>query len=220
MKIVYTYIFGKHDWLRPPKHVTQGWRYVCFTDTPDGVWPPNAQKRAWEIIYKPSDQDNPKRTAGYYLTHSTDLFPEAEIIISAIGMCQVVGDLDSFVRTNLTQDYCLMRHPARVCTYSEGQACISYKKDTPENINPQMDRYKAEGLPKNHGMVQTGVIGRRNTVGVKEFERLWWEEIKNESKRDQLSFNYTLWKHPGLIKVDTFDPNHLGKWFMLCPHRK
>jgi len=219
LKIVYTYIFGKHDWLRTPTKVTPGWKYICFTDTPDNVWPKSMERQTWEVIQVPSDQDTPKRTAGYYLTHSANLFPEAEIIVSVIGMGRIVGDLDGFVMKNLKRDYCLMRHPARVCTYSEGQAVISYKKDKPENVNPQMDRYKAEGLPVNHGMVQTGVIGRRNSDRVKEFERLWWEEIKNESQRDQLSFNYCLWKYPDLIKVDTFDPNKLGEFVALCPHR-
>ena len=101
MKVVYTYIFGKHDWLRHPNFVTPGWRYVCFTDTPDGVWPPDHKKHTWEIITVPSEYDTPKRTAGYYLTHGLDLFPEAEIIISAIGMCQIVGNPVSYTHLTL-----------------------------------------------------------------------------------------------------------------------
>ena len=167
----------------------------------------------------PSPFDTPKRTAGYYLTHSTDLFHEYEIILSTTGQCRIVGDLDDFVKSYLKRDYTLMKHPARNCTYAEANACISYHKDKPGNIKPQMERYREEGLPENNGMVQTGVIGRRNTPAVKEFEALWWEEIKNNSQRDQLSFNYCLWKYPKLLKVDPFDPNRLGKHFAICAHR-
>jgi hypothetical protein len=217
MKVIYTYIFNEWDWLKPPVKVTPGWKYVCFTDE-DNPWLPGSSLKAWEIV-RVKDELTPKRRAGYYLTHGLELFGDSEIIISVTGQCHVIGDLDVFVEKFLKRDYCLMHHPSRNCTYKEAAACMRSNRDDPEVIARHMEKYRAEGLPANAGMVQTGIIGRRNTVGVKEFERLWWEEIQNGSQRDQLSWNYVLWEHPGLIDVDywKFDECHWNH-IAVTPH--
>ena len=215
MKVVYTYIFDNHDWLLPPV-VTKGWRYVCFTDTPDSIC---KTQDVWEIIKVPLSQDTPKRTAGYYLTHGLELFPECDTVVSVSGQYRIVGFLDGFVDGFLKRDYCIMNHPVRNCTYQEGKAVLLHRRDVPRNINPQLDRYRKEGLPPNSGMVQTGAIGRKNILAVKEFELLWWEEIRKGSQRDQLSFNYTLWKNPHLLKIDYFNEIDLVPYMKLGEHR-
>ena len=59
-----------------------------------------------------------------------------------------------------------------------------------------MKKYKQEGFPKNYGLPQTCIVFRyHNDESCKRLMKTWWEEIKNESHRDQLSFNYALWKN-------------------------
>ena len=59
----------------------------------------------------------------------------------------------------------------------------------------QMNRYKEEGFPANYGLVQTNVMIRRhNDPYSKNLMEKWWEELKDNSHRDQLSFNYAVWK--------------------------
>ena len=85
-----------------------------------------------------------------------------------------------------------MKHPQRDCVYLEAQACKYLKKDTSQFIDPQIQRYRAEGYPTHNGMVATGVLARKHTPRVLEFCNAWWQELDKSSHRDQLSFNYTL----------------------------
>ena len=64
-------------------------------------------------------------------------------------------------------------------------------KDDPNLIQNQMMRYKSEGFPSNNGLVvQMEVLRRHNEKDVIESMELHWEELKHNSKREQLSFNY------------------------------
>ena len=59
-----------------------------------------------------------------------------------------------------------------------------------------MNRYISEGYPKNNGLATNPIIVRNHNdsdaIAVMED---WWSEIKYNSKRDQLSFNYIVWKN-------------------------
>ena len=216
MNVAYTYIFGGWDWLKTPIKSTPGWKYICFTDE-DNPWLPGFPQRDWQIV-KVKTHLTPKREAGYYLTHGTDHFPEADLILSVTGQCHIIGDLNEFAKL-MPNDYALMHHPKRNCTYKEASAVKRHGKDLPEVIDKQMERYRADGFPEANGMVQTGIILRRNTPQVKRFEHLWWDEIEKGSQRDQLSWNYTHWKNP-IVKVDhwTHTADIQNKLIAVTPH--
>ena len=73
--------------------------------------------------------------------------------------------------------------------------CISMKKDTSININPQIKKYKDENFPSNFGLVETNIIYRKhNEPYCIKLMYLWANELISRSHRDQLSFNYALWK--------------------------
>ena len=68
-------------------------------------------------------------------------------------------------------------------------------KDNPNLIQKQINRYKSEGYPPNNGLVvQMEVLRRHNKKDVIDAMELHWEELKHNSKREQLSFNYIAWK--------------------------
>jgi hypothetical protein len=60
----------------------------------------------------------------------------------------------------------------------------------------QVKRYEDEGYPRQNGLGTTMVLVRRHNEKdcIKLMEN-WWTEIKYNSKRDQLSFNYIAWKY-------------------------
>jgi hypothetical protein len=99
----------------------------------------------------------------------------------------------------------------RDCIYDEAQAILNFGKinserapergiknwkDNPKLIVEQMNRYMVEGYPKNNGLATNPIIIRNhnNSDVIKNMED-WWVEIKYNSKRDQLSFNYIAWKN-------------------------
>ena len=88
------------------------------------------------------------------------------------------------------------------------------KKDKKENVDPQIERYKREGFPKDYGLLQSNILIRKhnNEDCIKLMED-WFNEVKNGSHRDQLSFNYALWKNED-IKIEYLDKYiYRSKWF-------
>jgi hypothetical protein len=61
-------------------------------------------------------------------------------------------------------------------------------------IQKQIEKYQSEGFSDDLGLFSTTCLARRHTSEVKKLQSLWWNEICEGSKRDQLSFTYCLWK--------------------------
>lgn len=90
----------------------------------------------------------------------------------------------------------VFRHPDRRCIYVEAARCISMSKDDPALIIRQMERYRREGYPPDNGLAECNVIVRHHSDAlVQKVMSDWWREIRKGSRRDQLSFNYVIWKN-------------------------
>lgn len=199
-KCIFTFIFGEYDSLKEPEVVTPGWDYICFTDQ-------NFKSDVWNInqihLQGPS-----KLIARFVNLMPHKLMWEYDLSISIGGQIGIQCNLDDFLKKNYNGEVMMLRkHPDRKCTYEEGSACIRLNKDDPKTIIDQMQSYLQEGLPKNSGMIETGVIIRKhNDPDMIKHAEYWWAEISTKSHRDQLSFNYVLWKYglidPGYYKYD------------------
>jgi rubrerythrin len=54
---------------------------------------------------------------------------------------------------------------------------------------------KEEGFPENYGLLQSNIMFRKhNKEACIKLMKTWSDEVVNNSHRDQLSFNYALWK--------------------------
>ena len=118
---------------------------------------------------------------------------------------EIIGSLYTYIeRYKQRQPILCVNHSQTDCTYKEAQTCINLKKDNSDVIKKQMDRYKAEGYPEHYGLIESGLLVRElHNQKLNEAMDLWWQEIKNGSRRDQLSFNYVFWKKQMLY--DTSD---------------
>lgn len=67
-------------------------------------------------------------------------------------------------------------------------------------LDRQLEKYK--DLPSNHKLAECNVIVRRNNEKVKKFNKIWWEEIKKYTNRDQVSFPYIAWLMRNEIKIN------------------
>ena len=90
---------------------------------------------------------------------------------------------------------------ARDCIYKEHQAILElkerkgYYKDTPVAMQRMVDLLKKEDFPENNGLIVASVLLREHQdPEVIELMEDWWYFVSNYTKRDQLSFNYVLWK--------------------------
>ena len=55
-----------------------------------------------------------------------------------------------------------------------------------------MMRYERAGFPGDRGLWEGGIIFRRDGCP-RGWQDTWWDEIQNQSQRDQLSLPYALW---------------------------
>lgn len=119
----------------------------------------------------------------------------------------------------LKSDMAFFRHPVRDCLYDESDLIIDLGIDYEDVIRNQMSRYRGEGFPKHFGLSAGGGFAFKNTSLTRKFFRMWWEEIKNGSKRNQLSFDYVRWRLG--IEIGYFPESLFSTdWVSFSPHNK
>lgn len=206
MKIaVYTSIFGGYDTLIDDQYQMPGVDYICFTDT-------IIQSDTWKIIKSVPIYNDPNRNAKKYKILPHRYLTEYDWSIWVDGNFRVISDIRPLCTTNVYQVYDHMQvFDKRDCIYDEADAILNFGninlnrspergiknwKDNPALIVDQMARYINEGYPRHNGLVSNGVIIRNHkSLDVIKNMEDWWLEIKHNSKRDQLSFNYIAWKN-------------------------
>lgn len=212
-KVVYTCITGGYDGLIEPSYISDGFDYVCFTDNKA------LKSDVWKIRPLPKETEglSQVKKQRFVKINAHLLLKEYDISIWVDGNVTLKGNLNEFVSETIKDRVSIYvpKHPQRNCIYSEAKAVLSMKKDKPEIVNKQLERYKKEGFPVNFGLLQSNIMLRRhnNPECIKLMEA-WWNELKGNSHRDQLSFNYVLWKNNN-IKVAYMDKFiYKSKWFL------
>lgn len=109
-------------------------------------------------------------------------------------------------------------HPTRCCTYQEAMAVKKLGLDDPAVVDAQMNRYKGI-LPVGNGLVETAIVIRKHNDKVKAFNELWWSEIENGSKRDQLSVMWALY-HANLKLTIFGNGRRNNPVAYMIPHKK
>jgi hypothetical protein len=194
-KAVYTFIFGNYDTLKTPTVMTDGWDYICFTDNA------NLQSNVWDVrqsIRGPEDLglENKKFASKHKILFDTYL-SDYDLSISVDGHLQINCDLDQLVAENFKpeSDMMICRHPVRDCIYDEADVCKALGKDDPSRIDEHMRRYRGSGYPAHNGLYSAKVIGRRHDRSdLRKMCKVWFAEVKQGSRREQLSLNYAIWK--------------------------
>ena len=216
-KVIYTVITENYDTLLEPTVITPGWDYYCFTNCK------NLKSEVWQFI--PIDYDDPqvllsRRPKIRFFDH---IKPEHNIALYIDANIQAQCDLNAFVEKALPSEYtmCALKHPGWDCTYREADAVKRMKKADATILDRQLKRYEDEGLPRNNGQIAANLLIYRNhNVLLREHCSHWWDEFSNPEnvQRDQIGFNYILWKHR-LIKLTTAPYETLGSnEFKWLPH--
>lgn len=211
--VVYTVITGNYDKLLTPTYVNDNWDYICFTDNA------NLKSDFWQIRkIKDLKIDNVRKNRIYKILPHKYL-SKYDYSLYIDGNFRIVGNIDEYINkfSNGNNMLCFI-HPERNCIYDEAEACINLKKDSERIITSQMEKYQSEDYPKNHGLIAGGVLFRKhNDPSVINLMNTWWEELKLNSYRDQLSFNYACWKNN--FEYDTCNLSIWGnEYFERFPH--
>ncbi len=200
------------DGLQKPELVTHGVRYVCMSNSYHNIWP-------WEIVSIPYKNDDPVRVARWCKTQGyKSLNCDYSIWMDATYCPRY--DMWAIIYRHLL-DCCIATFPhfERDCIYDEAIAVLADNLDNPMVIDRQLRMFKDDNYPSHNGLADTSIVARRHSKTVDKFCDLWWSIINSGSRRDQLSFNYALWKmkilsgilRPGVTRkrgavYETFQP--------------
>lgn len=214
-KTVYTCIIGEYDTVQDPLVINREWDYVCYTNNPNlhsAIW--NIKQISSKVL---DDTRLARRVKILYHRHVSPNKSPLSIWID--GNFKIRDDVHKLVeRMDLSKVDLYATQHGRDCIYEEGVACIDFNKDSDDVINPQMEKYRAEGYPEHNGLISSGVLVRKHSPKLQAMHSTWWKEVKRHSKRDQLSFNYACWKHDdfkyGMMKIQTRDST-----FALLQHK-
>jgi hypothetical protein len=184
--VVYTVNFGNKDQEVIQEKFKEA-SYFYFTDNAE------LQVDGWTMVVvdKP---ENYRRTARWYKTHPHELFPNAVYSVWQDARIVTTVPLWLLIFEAEERHIAIKKHPRRSCIYEEAQFCLDHEVGNASQIKKQIKRYKAIHYPKDNGLFETGVVVRKHTKFINEFNELWWSEIEQYSERDQLSCNYCLWQ--------------------------
>lgn len=217
--VVYTSFTGTYDTLKLPEVINNDFDYIVFTDEDvdgHGVY----QVRP---LNQPEFSSDGSRASRYPKTHPHKLLDGYDVAVWIDASIMITGDLtpmiEGFIKSGMPIGNAT--HPQRKSLAEEFEACIDLGKDDAEILKAQRDYYKKIGF-ETSDLTNNGVL----FFNLKHSElapvlEIWWEQIRTYSKRDQLSFNYALYKH-GANRYHLSDPpvdirNH--PCFVFSPHQ-
>lgn len=181
---VYTAIFAGFDSLKPVPF-NSSVRYTCVSDDPN-----TSHRHPWLINVVPRRLPDPRRENRWHKTHP----PGGDWTIYLDAHLRLLHDPERVTelceRMNPDAKMFLVAHPSRRCLYAEAETVKRVRYDLPAVVDSQVAAYREARFPENAGLYCGGFLIRRR--GCDEFNERWWQEIRNGSKRDQISLPFVL----------------------------
>lgn len=218
---VYTVSIGGYDVIKEPLYIDNKIDYYAFTDSPisnDSIW----KRIDVGMVNKNMSSFDQSR---FVKTHPDLYFSDYDISVFIDGNIQIQKDIKPLVYTMIKENkvIAMHRHNARNCVYHEGRIIWAQGRAKFVDIFKQLRGYKKEGFPKDFGLFECNIIIRcHNNKKCISIMNTWWNEIISKTKRDQLSFTYSLWKN----EVDSDFVMSLGNcsrnstYFKITNHKK
>lgn len=212
MKTLYTCIIGDYDDLKEPLNpkFVEGWNLVCFTDQ-------EITSKHWKIHRVNVGQYGPAKTARYYkIMFHKHIQTEFSMWIDATFFINT--DLNKWWESRFYPPFTTVKHPFDNCIYKDIQSCVRGKKDNVDVLLDQQRLYSRLGIPRQNGLIASGILMRQNTQEVRQICSTWWEQVKGKSCRDQIAFGYAQWRHPNVHQSIGWNYT-VEKEFIHIPHK-
>ena len=218
-KVVYSALLGKYDRIQP-FNLQKGFDFILFTDLTNI----NNNETNWTILPIPKELNHLNlsiiKNQRFIKLHPHLFFPNYNLSIYIDTSFQIFGDLNEFLLRILTPEYNIynFEHPDRNNIFNEISAVIEMEKEKEIMGNIIREKYIKSNFPDNNGLIEGCLIIRRhNKKDCIYLMNKWFEEVKNYSHRDQLSFNYLIWKTGIKIKYISkrFALNYFQQFFHL-----
>ena len=215
---VYTCIMGKYDNLNEISEdvYESNIDYYCFTNNK------NIKSDTWKVIYIENNQLSNQLLARKIKILGNNIVEKYDITVWIDGNTIIKKKISEFLEKEIKlnkYDISSFRHRFRDCIYDEAVECVKLKKDNKEIIKKQVEFLKKEKYPRHNGLYETGILVRKNNKLVKNVMELWYTMVSNYSIRDQLSFNYIIYKTK--IKTQTINMDVTeNNYFNIISHIK
>lgn len=217
---IYTVSTGSYDTIKNPIYIDKDIDYFVFTNQEI------KKESVWEKIDIPyCIQNKPSLDQARYIkTHPHEFFDKYDYSIFIDGNVRITCDIKPLIYKMIKEEkkIAIHKHQVRDCIYQEAKAIHAAGKASPKIMKKQMLAYKNEGFPQHFGLFETNIVIRdHNSNECKIVMNKWWEEMEKWTKRDQLSFTYSLWKN----KFTSDDVLSLGNnsrrnpYFIVDSHR-
>ncbi len=203
--VVYTAILGDHDYLRAPNFISPdaGVRYCVYADRPlETIMP-------WEVqpayLPSPSAARNarlPKILPHLHFQADFSIWCDANFTLSA-GPHELI---DRYLRD---ADIAMFAHPCRKHIGEESTVLFDLheRNELPgldvQTLLGQRARWKHMGAPM--GLWAGGLIVRRHTPAVRDFNEAWWGQFSAGCTRDQIALPMAV--HETGMKIATIPGN-------------
>ncbi|WP_299368579.1 glycosyltransferase domain-containing protein [Winogradskyella sp.] len=226
--VVYTAVFGNYSGLIPQPKLPNI-DFICYTDQ-------DISAKNWKVIKvdPPVANDNTRSNRWYKILPHKHLSDQYDVSVYIDGNIWVLKDINELIEEKMAVakmacfDHNQNIGDKRNCIYEEYKAIIEdgkergIYKDDPDTMKKQMERFREEGYPADNGLITAPILIRKHSdKEIIKVMEAWWHIVANESKRDQLSFNYVAWK---LNFTDyTIIDGHVrtgNPWFYTISHRK
>ena len=194
---IYTVNTGKYEGTRillDNRGKRMGCDVLYFTD--DKSMFPRCRKRGLIPIYINRKGHDPK-TVQRTIKTSPHLFlpTRYDFSIYVDGNIELFANAGMILRSfNLRHSklacFC---HPVRTTVAEEAMVIIGGKLETKTNVHTILDMLRRSRFPDNVGLTETNILIRRHKEIV-AFSNEWTQCVK-KCRRDQVSFDYLLWKH-------------------------
>lgn len=220
-KVVYTVLIGKYDKFNIINK-EKGYDYFMLTDQ----ILKNESNLNWTIL--PLKRKNESIIAKifkrqrFYKIYPHLFFKNYDLSIYVDASYEIKGNLDEFLLRILSPNISIyvMEHPYRKTIVNEIKAVLASKKDTNISLTKIKNIYKVQKFPDNKGLSENSLIIRKhNDMKCINFMEKWFNEIKNYSHRDQLSFGYIFWKTGDKI-IKYISRQFIFKYFHKNEHLK
>lgn len=205
--VIYTAIVGNYDGIQQPDVVDDRFDYILFSND---IKEENVG--VWQV--RPINYTNELQTkvARWVKTHPEELLPEYECSVWIDSNIRIVTNYVYRRSINLFYNGVLLsalKHSKRMCVYDEIAAVMRYGYESDEILMRWGRFLREQKYPRNNGLNETGILYRvHNNTDVLTFDNLWWSYIEKNSRRDQLSFNYVMYKRnmicPYILRKDEF----------------
>lgn len=191
--VIYSALVGAYDDILQPKVVDERFDYILFSNDIK-----EERVGVWEVRPIMYHNDDRTRICRYVKSHPEELVKEYEVSVWMDASIQILTDYLYQRVIELDKTECLIAtlgHPTRNCIYEEAFAVLKMRIEYEGTIVRWCHELRKENYPRNNGLNETGLLYRKHHAKeIMQLDNLWWACVEKYSRRDQLSFNYALWK--------------------------